>query len=279
VKQYLITAAKLIWLVLIIAAVAYYLLTRGEQVRTQLQQVAIVRVVASLALLLIGRLLLAQLARRSIQVFDRDILYWQMLRGFSISEPAKYLPGGIWHFVGRAGIYRQYALSPAVIARALLRENVWLVLSAVIMGSGAWVLSEQVWSAVIVILMIWGVQLYLLQPQTIVDILRDLLLQSMIWLMLAGSFIVLLPMLDAQTVLWMIGAFTFSWLVGFLTPIAPGGIGTREFALVVLVLQLFPTEQMIVLSSLHRLLWILTEVLPALGALLIPARGGQVDVA
>src|SRR5215210_7619501 len=40
---------------------------------------------------------------------------------------------------------------------------------------------------------------------------------------------------DAPGFLWLVGAYTAGYLVGFVAPLAPGGIGVREGMLVMLV--------------------------------------------
>jgi uncharacterized membrane protein YbhN (UPF0104 family) len=152
----------------------------------------------------------------------------------------------------------------------LVYENLWLILSASLTGSIFLIASSDVaWQigAIILLVLVWWAILFLMHNRKWRPALSGVLLQLAIWITLGLSYGVLLPLSTApQSILLTLGAFAISWLVGFLTLFAPGGIGTREAAIVTLMLPLLPAESSLILASLHRLLWVLVEVLFGLTA-------------
>jgi uncharacterized membrane protein YbhN (UPF0104 family) len=57
------------------------------------------------------------------------------------------------------------------------------------------------------------------------------------------------------------GAFSLSWLAGYIAFFAPGGIGVREVLLAILLGAFFKGEEVAIYASIHRLMWVLAEVL------------------
>jgi hypothetical protein len=60
--------------------------------------------------------------------------YIETMGIYGLSSLGKYVPGGIWHFVGRFGIYKVNGLSGKASTRAMILENVWLLGSAFATG-------------------------------------------------------------------------------------------------------------------------------------------------
>jgi hypothetical protein len=71
------------------------------------------------------------------------------------------------------------------------------------------------------------------------------------------------------------GAFSLSWLAGYVAVFAPGGIGVREVLLAVLLGAFFKSGEVAIYASIHRLLWVLAEVfLGGLSALIFGLPAG-----
>ena len=80
-----------------------------------------------------------------------------------------------------------------------------------------------------------------------------------IWLAFGLSFWLVFPP-DAGYLAQVIGAFSLSWLAGYVAFFAPGGIGVREVLLALLLGAFFKGGEVAIYASIHRLLWVLAEV-------------------
>lgn len=64
-----------------------------------------------------------------------------------------------------------------------------------------------------------------------------------------------------SNILIFIGAYAASWIIGFVTPGSPGGIGVRE-ALLILILQMYISEsQAVTLALVFRIITTLGDIL------------------
>ncbi len=94
-------------------------------------------------------------------------------------------------------------------------------------------------------------------------IIRDFFLMLaelvFIWLVFGFSFWLVFPP-NGGYLAQVIGAFSLSWLAGYVAIFAPGGIGVREVLLAVLLGTFFKSEEVAIYASIHRLLWVLAEV-------------------
>ena len=87
---------------------------------------------------------------------------------------------------------------------------------------------------------------------------------TVMWFLMGASFYLLLvaadPHLDGALLKVAIGVSTLSWLVGFLAPFSPGGIGVREGAIVLLLNGLVPGPQATLVALLPRVLALAVEL-------------------
>jgi len=90
-----------------------------------LKQIDVWRIVLSLILLLIGKAFLVKLVQYSVNCEGWYPTYPEILGVYGLSSLGKYLPGGIWHFVGRFGIYKMNGLSAKASTRSMILENIW----------------------------------------------------------------------------------------------------------------------------------------------------------
>jgi len=80
------------------------------------------------------------------------------------------------------------------------------------------------------------------------------------------------------SVVFVIGAFALSWAIGFVIIIAPGGIGPRELALVVLLGALASPSEALALAVITRLLMVLLDVLFAATVSVICRPAGKSNI-
>ena len=67
------------------------------------------------------------------------------------------------------------------------------------------------------------------------------------------------------------GVYCFAWLVGFVTPGAPGGIGIREALLSVLLANVVSPEMITVAVIFNRVVTVLGDLIAYPAAMLIPS--------
>ncbi len=83
--------------------------------------------------------------------------------------------------------------------------------------------------------------------------------------------------LDAGSILYLAGAFSFSSIVGILALFAPSGLGVREGILAVFLNRIMPTSIALVVSVVSRL-WLTVAELAAVGVVFLLMKWGRLDV-
>lgn len=202
---------------------------------------------AALLLWMLSHLLAPLVSTFQLKACDMAIPYRTVLRIHCSRLPAKYLPGGIWHSVGRANDYLAFGFTGGRVGALFLIENLLLV--AVTLGMSAalvWpivehaVLQQTVRALsplmlVVVLILplvarLWkknGVELRL--PAYIVSVL----LLTLYWTLMGLTFVVYLSAFDGLQVLGsapqLASIYIFSWCLGYLALFAPQGIGVSEY--------------------------------------------------
>ena len=178
------------------------------------------------------------------------------LTAFSItgrSQIAKYLPGNVFHYVGKMILAQKAGLRTRIVVMSMLLEIVLLVFTATAIGAVGYALSDREYrlytylflAVLVAIPLLWRVL------KSRVPVLSEgidrvgvgNLLRTVAWqtasLVLFGTTAYLLsrglwPGVYALGWWEMVWAGSLAWVVGFVTPGAPGGIGVREGLLVAL---------------------------------------------
>lgn len=214
----------------------------------------------------------------------------------SVTQLGKYLPGGIWHFAGKFGIYKVMGTSTKKTTQAMIYENIWLLSSAAIVGFFTLLASSRDMiceylpficdPAVARILMVgvpivWIAGLILFErlffpdeKLVVSDFLLILVEQLATWILFGISYWLVFPP-QSGFLMQIIGAFSLSWVAGYVAFFAPGGIGIREFLLAVILSGFFVSREVATYATVHRLIWVFIEiVLGALSATLIGLPNG-----
>ena len=218
------------------------------------------------------RLMLLNYAAES---FDYKTAYYY----FSKTEIAKYLPGNMFHFVGRQALASSIGISQKDMAKVSLLHS-FLLLGATIFTSTLFAFFAKHVPTYILILMVLScivaiVAIYYSYPSFPVrqKIKINLLLSVSIaiqGIMLGIIITVLSPDIDASLFFECVSIYIISWLIGFATPGASGGLGVREgtFIAITTFLHVDIAPDIIVFSVvLVRLLNILTDMLMYLSTL------------
>ena len=219
----------------------------------------------SLVLTLGGKLFAALQVRRSLSQAHADVAYAACFYCYSMADLAKYLPGGIWGFVGRIGFYRTLRLPAGTIGRALVLEQVWLVGGALAVGLtlfafgrpgfGTYALAvcgATVWLAIVILSgKVTGGRH--VDASTAIQVT---LCQLGLWLAAGAGFAVLLP----SEYLAGAGIFAIAFAAGLMVPFAPSGIGVREAVVAALALPSLPVEVVLQAMLLSRAVWIIADL-------------------
>lgn len=223
-----------------------------------------------------------------------------------ITQFAKYVPGNVAQYIGRVGMSLARGIPARPLAVTLILETLLVIAAAVVMGVGTGALSEVGLKAVrlhgaqlaliaaLVALAIAGLFVFrrfapvllrrfapryapalegvLLPPQA--GIVRAFVLYCCMYASMGLGLILLAHFLlpDAMNDYWLlIAVFALAWVVGFVTPGAPGGLGVREALMVLMLAPAFSAAPASVLVIALRIATTLGDVLIlATGFLLLP---------
>jgi hypothetical protein len=162
--------------------------------------------------------------------------------------PARYLPGGIWHMVGRTMIFYEHGIKPPYLTAFVLMEYLIAVLMAFVIGGMlVWYFRgiTDVWgkiaalsatsSTLVLIILPTLVNRYILKSVGKISYhfyIQSIGIYVLSWFVLSLGFICYLlafPLvLGNISLLEVGGTYLFSWAIGFISIFAPQGIGIFE---------------------------------------------------
>ena len=193
---------------------------------------------------------------------------------------AKYIPGNVWHFYGRIQAAQTQAIPVPVTVLSILLEALLLAATALIVGASRW---EQWWWMLLALLsVLLGIHPRLLNrvlawvgrrraqgtafPQIqryplplLLGALGFMGLRGMGFLLVLGAWV---PF-TWETVTPGLGGFGLAWLMGFIVPLAPGGLGVFEATLTASLSGVVPTGIVLAAAVGYRLVSILAELAAA----------------
>jgi hypothetical protein len=227
-----------------------------------------------------------------------------------VTQFAKYVPGNVAQYIGRVGMSLGRGIPARPLAVTLILETLLVIAAAVVVGVGAGAMSDiglQVLRlhgaqitliAVLVVMAIIGLLAVrrfapallrrvapryapaldgaLLPPQG--SLSRAFVLYCAIYLVSGSGMILLARLLvpGAPHDYWLlISVFALAWVVGFITPGAPGGLGVREALMVLMLAPAYTAASASVLVIALRIATTLGDALIlVIGLLLLPGRTG-----
>ena len=221
---------------------------------------------------------------------DPGVSFSRLLRISFLSKMARYIPGKVWQFVAVGQLARDTDSRPLVMITSMLVHAGIVLLSAVF--ASAFLIAEEVellaaYPAISVVTLaalslaaahpaVINLALSVLARVTRQETLRwhgrwlgslEVFFGSLLswiadgfafWLFLGA----LLPV-EATWILPFIGIHAFSFVVGYVTVVAPAGAGVREATMTALLRSAFPVGAAAVLSVLARLWSIAGDLLGA----------------
>lgn len=212
---------------------------------------------------------------------------------------SRYLPGNIWHIVGRVALAGSLGVSRTQVATSATVEQLLTLLGALALFA----LSLPFWRGAagpeVWLLLFVPVGLALLHPRVLGALLAAAaarlrrpelawpysygelmrILVAYILANLAGGLalwviIAALAPTELGQLAFVIGAAAAAWAAGYLSFLTPSGLGVREAALTAMLAQVYPLPAAIVGSLVYRLALTLGELVAAGAALLYGRRRG-----
>lgn len=200
---------------------------------------------------------------------------------FGVTQVAKYLPGNVFHYVGR----HMWLKREGVTHRAALMATAWEVVLMAGTALGCASLVVMIWPfgiaglpaatigllaatvaagllLVLICVLIAGRKIprlaEFMPPQRCV-ILSPLALTGF-FLLQGGVFCLLFIAVGAEPPPYAVAVAIVSWLVGYATPGAPGGIGSREAMMVALTTPITGSADALILAALFRVVTTLADL-------------------
>lgn len=296
VKNYL-WIFKALWLFSILAVAVYYAYDKAHLLKPYFALIDIAYLLYCGLFIVLAKLFVTSLVVSSLERSNYPVKYVNAFHMYNNTQLAKYIPGGVWHFVGRAYIYRSLGMELQKINKAILSEQLWLL-------SGAF-------SAGISFSLVW----FLLSPESgiitdnfdmlfAVDLNSPLITLFVLSFFLAAYFFknqlarlfqsvrgVLIPgfkitlyMLGVQVMLGVslyiliisfggqidlthvIAASALSMTVSYIAVFAPAGVGVKEAAIMLFLVPVISQELAFLVAALHRLVYVLVDILLGLAS-------------
>ncbi len=217
-----------------------------------------------------------------------DAPYPQVRGVFARSQIAKYLPGNVLHIAGRQVLGRGIGLSHAVLAFSTLLEIIGLLLSAMLVAlPGIYLFGLRDFkpglghAAVLTLLLTGGVVLFhrilrrvaagyeisgFRDKRRFIQRFLAALSWYMVFFTLSGCVLILVSLPVNELGGW-VGAlrlmlvFALSWMVGFVTPGAPSGIGVREATIILLLGEPYGNDGATLIALILRVVTVVGDLL------------------
>lgn len=209
----------------------------------------------------------------------------------SLSEIKRYIPGNILGFVARVFEFSEASVPKKIVVQAILIESLFLVVTSIVVGYFGrsyvfdylsqlgvlemvqsyslllWICAGLVFSAVCAFVFKFRKRFLSIGHLTLSDLsaLFELFVVYVLgWVFFgAGSFLVSTAFFDLSSVVFLqlVSFFVLSWLVGYLSFVAPMGLGVREVVLALGLSTFMPLSTASSLVILLRLFLVISEVL------------------
>lgn len=210
----------------------------------------------------------------------------------------KYLPGNVMHYVERNVFAAKYGLNQQAVLTSSVFEVVSMVIAAILLAvcfayDNLKRIVEQYIGDSIGVIIISGciiltvviIAIFILKKK-VKDVLEQYSLISfmkcfmkcfllyIVALFMAGVIMVVLYWYMekdalALQVVYIISSYIISWVVGFIVPGAPGGIGVREMILLVLLADIAEKDIILTMIVIHRLITIIGDIIAYILALVV----------
>jgi hypothetical protein len=229
-----------------------------------------------------------------VRLLKYQIPFKRMCMVLFYSQIAKYLPGGIWGYVGRVYLYKKEGMSASDASACVALETILVLVSGIfvfglslLFGGRAprteWIPYEyynEIGISVLIILLLlvhpkvlsflWALVPMKFSGQRLqlkysyFSVVKPAMLLVCFWLGVGGSFWLLIGSIyytDVSLLSMAVGAYVLAWIMGFLVFFTPGGLGAREAVLVLALNLYWPISISTISAVAARLWWICGELI------------------
>jgi len=217
------------------------------------------KIAAALVFITIGKVLTIWLVKQSLTVFRQGRGFLFAWYAYSVGDIAKYLPGGVWGFVGSLSVFRSSGISLAIGGRILVFETSILIVVSFLTGLGL-VLAVQWPKLLLAIPLAFAAPILIMAKFEIpFKLSAEIFLgQIVAWLFFGASFTMISGEI-IKSATYAAGVFNVSFAVGTLAVFAPSGIGIREIAINFLAGE--ASRRLVEVAVLHRAIWLVCDIL------------------
>jgi hypothetical protein len=184
------------------------------------------------------------------------------------SQIAKYLPGNIFHLAGRQWLGSQYGLSQTILLKSSLWEIGLIAIAAVLIGLTSLANLFTTFSAMILLMLIMIIGIAYVLTEFFKTGYVKAFYAYLIFHIIAGLlFAVVLNLIDGNvfnqpaSLAICISAYVLAWLVGFVTPGVPGGVGVREMVILILLGHGYAEQTLLIALIVSRIVTTLGDLL------------------
>lgn len=248
------------------------------------------KLLAALGLYVLSQCLAACAWRRILWTFGEPAKLWRTESQLLVAQVGKYLPGNVGHLIGRLALARRDGVAASVAGVALMLEMAvsvsvgllivgaaWLCDPATVKGMTGDLLQERhAWGlAGLAGLVLCAALLLYLWRRVLrraahgarawrwIDLLPVLGASLLSFAILGGSVWYVAQSIQPDTpvsfALCMV-TFAVAWVLGFITPGAPGGLGIRDALVALGMASSMGAPAALVLALVHRSLSIIGDV-------------------
>jgi glycosyltransferase 2 family protein len=244
--------------------------------------------------LLISLFILPIALKSIVRLLQYDITLKRISVIIFYSQFAKYLPGGIWGYVGRVYLYKKEGMNTLDATKSVLLETFMVLLSGIFVSLASLpyfnsydlpdlINNKYLLPAGIFIFIILSIFLH---PKVLnvfikiipdkfkkpdldfnynyFSILKPLLYLVIFWLGIGISFWLLIKSfinIEPSLLPMLTGMFVISWIIGILVFFMPGGFGIREISIVLLLSICLPPYFSAFIAVISRIWWIAGETI------------------
>ena len=208
-------------------------------------------------------------------------------RIYGKSQIAKYIPGNVFHVVGRHILGSQAGIKNIVLAGATIYEILGLISISVLIGFGGMIVFGLsniyfslyqiiliLFSTIVITSLITALAPYLMSLRGIILPYRGIwdaviniskiYVFYFLFFLIAGLLLVIIVNLfldiNINLIAKLIVIFSIAWLAGFIIPGAPGGIGVREAVIIFFITPIIGEAQSVAIAIALRFVTLLGDV-------------------
>lgn len=283
-----------LWVLIVVLGIGYYFSINYKTFLSEINKISIFQIVLSALFLWIGKLFVCQNSRLAIsENLDKPIGYFFLYYLYTVTDIAKYIPGGIWAIISRISAYALVGINIKTNLKTFIIENSWLIGWSLVLGlafsynalviipdtnevlsfiSTNLVVSFReklksigivpIWILMIsigilgtfVVNLIWSNKRF--SKRKSLKILATNLGSTT---SLGLSIGILLPNLSVASIPLTLGAFALARAAGYIAFFAPAGIGVRELIFTLVLSHIWSLPELIAIMTLYRFLTMIVE--------------------